>query len=307
MSTYLTDLKTDVRNLLRDIPDSTSDRIITDTQLSAIITEQAALDFNNDFPRKRKKFVQGAGEYDYALPSDWVDDFSIGLSIENTIGSQTPELVEGKDWIIYEPDTRNYTIDNATEAGTSVTTATAAEAIFFRDGNVVTIGDDDASESNRVVTNGVSSTGVIIVAALANDYDSNPYIKQQKVLRFLYDSPSTTDAFLFEYTTTHTYSESEFTVPTNLQGAFKYLCTAHACAVMANHYGYSSDPSLDADTVDHLEKGSLWWEKYNSYKKLYDQHLGKDDRKVSAATAKGEYDISMPWGGDHIYHPRKWR
>jgi len=303
MSTYLTDMKTDVRNLLQDTPDTSADRIIGDTLLSSLITEQALLDFSRDFPRTLRKFYYGTGEYNYDLPSDWVDDFSVGINIEFDIGSQAPSVKERKDWIVYKLDTSQYTIDNASSGATSVTLSTANEAVYFRDGDRVTIADDDASESNYVSADGVYSTGVVTVkTALSNTYDATPYIQQKQTIRFLYESPESSDAFMFIYTTIHTLTESSFTVPTNMQGAFKYLCVSVVANVLANHYKYSADSSIDADSVDYLGKASLWEETANRFKGLYGKHLPK-----GTASAKGEYDLLLPWGREHIFHPKAWR
>ena len=296
-------MKTDVRNLLQDTPDAEADRIIGDTLLSSLITEQALLDFSRAFPRTRKKFYYGTSEYNYDLPSDWVDDFSIGIDIEFDIGGQAPSVKERKDWIVYKLDTEQYTIDNANADATSVTLSTANEAIYFRDGDRVTIGDDDATESNYVSTDGVYSTGVVAVkTALSNTYDATPYIQQKQTIRFLYESPESSDAFMFIYTTIHVLTESSFTVPTNMQGAFKYLCASVAAQVLANHYKYSSDSSIDADSVDYLGKAALWEETTGKFRELYESHLPKE-----TASVKGEYDLLLPWGREHVFHPKSWR
>lgn len=303
MSTYLTDMKADVRNLLKDTPDEAADRIISDTLIESLITEQVLYDFSMAFPLEKKRYYYGTAEYNYDLPSDWQDEFSIGKDIEFDVGNQTPTIKERKDWIIYEPDTTQYTLDNSTAGTTSLTLATANEAVFFNDGDRVMIGDDDASESNYIATDGNYSTGVIIVStATTYTYDASPYIRQKECIRFLYESILSSEAFLFTYTTAHTLTESSFTVPTTKQAAFKYLSAAIVAQVIANHYKFSSDSSIDADSVDYLGKAVLWEETATKFRNLYLPHLPKQ-----TASVKGEYDIMLPWGRDHVFHPKSWR
>ena len=315
MSTYLTDLKTDVRRLIKDDPSSTSDYVISDTILASAVSDYALLEFSNVSPYKVKKYYAGLGEFSYALPSDWDTNFSKILSIEYESGEQVPNITEGKDYILYEPDVSHYTIGNATAAATSVTLSTATNALFFKDGDVITIGDATTSESNRVVTNGNGTTGVVVVAALTNTYNSTPYICKQSVIRFKDDSPGTTSAFLLEYTTIHTLDESTFTIDAHLKPGFKYLCAAIVCELIAADFGYSTDASLSADNVDYLAKAEFWTRKAEKFRALAAKFIGSLAAEAEGAEAggpdgasvTGEWDISTPWGSEHVFHPYKWR
>ena len=193
MPTYLTDMLADVRDLLMDNPTASADRMLSAALLTSAVSELGVYKFSHDWPYKIRKSYQGAGEYDYALASDWQNDFSTPLAVEFPPTSQEPEEQETKAFMLYEPDISSYTINNATTSATSVVLTTKADALFFHDGDVVTIGDGDASETNRVSVDGVSSTGIVVVGTgLSYVYDSSPYIKRQKVLRFLEDAPATT-------------------------------------------------------------------------------------------------------------------
>jgi hypothetical protein len=315
MSTYLTDMKAAVRTLIKDDPSSTADYVITDTILTTAISDFALLEFSKDSPYKVKKYYAGLGEDSYPLPSDWTTNLSKILSIEYDVGDQNPAINEGKDYTLYEPDVSHYTIANASAAATSVTLSTVANGLFFRDGDVVTVGDADATESNRVTVDGSGTTGIVKLAALSNTYDSTPYICKQSVIRFKEDAPGTTSAFLLEYTTVHILTENVFTIDTYMQGGFKYLCAGIVCELIAANYGYSSDSSLSADNVDYLGKAEFWQRKADKFRALAAKFVGSlaasgDGEKAGGpdgASVTGEWDVSMPWGSEHVFHPKKWR
>jgi len=305
MSTYLTDMKADIRGILKDDPSSTADYQLSDTELGTIISEQALLRFSFDHPYVKRKFYVGTGEYDYALPSDWSDSFSRIASIEYDIDSQAPDIQEGKDWILYESDDTEYSL-SGTASGTSVTCTTVSQALFFHDGNLIKIGAGTASENTYVTADGVSATGVVAVEALSGTYSSSPYIKRVKCFRFLYQSPETTETFMMEYTTLHTLTESTITIDTAWRAAFKYLCAVVCSEHLSHKYGYWSDSSMGADIVDYSAKADYWRSRAKDLIVVYKSFSG-EEKDVVPASAKGEYDISLPWGTDHVFHPRKWR
>jgi len=307
MSTYLTDMLADVRDLLMDNPTASADRMLSTALLTSAVSELGVYKFSQDWPYKIRKYYQGAGEYDYVLPSDWKDDFSTAIAVEFPATSQEPDEQESKAFIIYEPDVASYTISNAVAAATSVTLCTKAQALFFHDGDVVTVGDADASETNRVSVDGVAATGVVTVGtALASTYDSTPYIKRQKVIRFLEDAPATTQTFLLTYTTLHTLTEATITISDALRPAFKILCSSLASSLIASKYRYSKDPSINADSVDHLAKADMWDAEAKRLMKMYRDWQGGGE-EVNPASVKGEYDLTFPWGAEHVFHPKRWR
>src|SRR4030066_8819 len=208
MSTYLTDMKADIRGILKDDPSSTADYQLSDTELGTIISEQALLRFSFDHP--------------------------------------------------------------------------------------------------YVTADGVSATGVVAVEALSGTYSSSPYIKRVKCFRFLYQSPETTETFMMEYTTLHTLTETTITIDTAWRAAFKYLCAVVCAEHLSHKYGYWSDSSLGADIVDYSAKADYWRSRAKDLIVVYKSFSG-EEKDVAPASAKGEYDISLPWGTDHVFHPRKWR
>ena len=308
----LTSVKADVRRLLQDEADSSDDYILSDTSLEELIDEQAIYQYSKDKPYKKALYYRGTGEYSYDLPSDWVNEFSIGLSVENDVDNQIPDEIPEDEWMIFTPDVATYTLDNVSNGDTSVTLSTAGEAIFFKDGDVVTIGDDDATETRTVQTDGVASTGVVIIDTIteADGYDSSPYIQAKRVLRFLQTSFTTSETFLFRYTTTHTLTDSTDTIPAGDLFGFKYLCAAVAADVISNHYKYSTNSSIDADAVDYLTKAEQWETAAKRYYELYKGYvLGSDTAKpdVEGASVVKDLDKPLPWQREPIFHPKEWR
>lgn len=304
MSNYLDDEIQKIRRLLQDNPADSTDFVLGFVDLQSIVDEHILYLFSAEVPRIRRKFYAGEGEYDYALPDDWLEDYSVALSVEYEEGAQIPDVEEPDDWIIYEPDIRTYDIADASTGGTSVTLSTASNALYFKDGHVITIKDGTNSETNRVVTDGDTSTGAVVVSALSNDY-TGATINRERVLRFLNNSPSNTSAFILKYTTAHTLTNSENTIPVALRPAFRELGAAIAATIIANHYRYSHDSSLSADSVDNLEKASQWdgvsKKHYSSFKMM----LGSST-DVTAANATAEWDVQFPWRREYVFRPNSW-
>jgi len=306
MSTYLTDMKTSVRNLIMDIASTSSDYEVTDALLAEIISDFAIYDFSKDFPQKKKKFYYGVAEADYALPNDWVENFSVIEKIEYPAGNNPASFIETSDFEVYEPDDSHYTISTAAAAATQVTLSTAGEALYFFDGDYVIIADDDASETNRVAADGASGV-VTLTTALANTYDATPYIYKPDVIRFISGDPGATESFVVYYTTVHTLTESTITLTTAERAVFKYLSGALYAQRLANKYGYSSDSSIEADSVDYSSKADFWRNMYKDFMKSYlGYRVDEKGADVQAASARGEWDIEFPFGGQHIFHPNKW-
>jgi hypothetical protein len=264
-----------------------------------------ALDsYSNDRPREVTEDIRGAGEHDYALPSRWSDDFSVIKFIELPAGNQDPTLKEGEDWEIYKPDEDKYTIDNATASETEVTTSTAGDAFFFKDGDVVEVGDGSNTETNRVATDGIEGTGVIAVAALANNYTSSPYVRRMRVLRFLQETPQTSEIIRLGITARHFIED---TAPTGERDTTS-IPTADYPAVSHLVASLAADSIADRMAGEEFQEFREHWEAIaKKHMSIYDRHVGKGDVDVVGADGEVDLDISYAWGSDYLFHPKKWR
>jgi hypothetical protein len=84
-------------------------------------------------------------------------------------------------------------------------------------------------------------------------------------LRFSYVIPSATESALVSYTTPHTLTDEECTVPDGEADAFADLVAACACEALAALYIQSTDSSISADVVDRRTKS----QEYRSQAKLF--------------------------------------
>jgi len=78
--------------------------ILKSNEVDGFITS-ALSTYSKDRPLKKVKEYSGDGNYDYSLPSDWIEEFSgvIG-DIEYPAGYQIPEYLPFEDWIIHETE-----------------------------------------------------------------------------------------------------------------------------------------------------------------------------------------------------------
>jgi hypothetical protein len=280
---------------------------LQDSEIEDLISK-AVERFSRDMPYEKVKDIAGQKEHQYELPSDWEDDFSIVVGIEMSCGDQKPTAKEPKDYGTYTPDTTAYIIDSASESDTEVTTSTAAEALYFCDGDIVSIYDDSNSETNWVSSDGVSSTGVIAVKnALSNNYTSNPKIKKLKHLRMYADEPDTDEFFRLTYTLFHTLTNSTKTIPTVDYEAFLDLTSGVCAMVIASRFAHSQESSIDADAVDYAGKATLWRDHANDFFKSYEKHIGIKDGEQKPINVQAEYDTQFMWGRDFLFHRKSWR
>lgn len=63
---------------------------------------EAVQRFSQKRPRELAKEIAGDGSYDYALPTEWVEGFSVALQVEYPAGEQEPNYPDDNDWTIYQ-------------------------------------------------------------------------------------------------------------------------------------------------------------------------------------------------------------
>ncbi len=74
---------------------------ISTTERDAFISE-AVMVYSQDRPREMVSAITGAGTYEYDLPDDWTDGFSVALAMEYPAGNQIPTYVDESEWLIYQ-------------------------------------------------------------------------------------------------------------------------------------------------------------------------------------------------------------
>lgn len=301
----LSDAEERVKRILGDTELETAKRLLKDDLEYQDAIENSLRELDRDNPYVVTEDIAGAGEHDYELPSRWVNDYSVIKSVEFPAGSQQPELIEGEDWGIYIPDEDKYTVSNIGSGATSVTCSTVTDALFFKDGNVVQVGNDSANEILRVTTDGVTSTGVIAVEATSAAYSgSSPFIRRLRVLRFLEDAPGVTDVIRLRMTAQH------FLVNTAPTGEID------TDSIAADDYeAFTMNVASRAAKMIMVRMAGSEFESYVAHWKTvhedcltsYNRHFGKGDVEVRGADGETELDITYQWGSDYVFHPRQWR
>jgi len=104
----LTDATTRVRQNLKDTALSGSGaQLLSDTEITSQLSG-AVNTYSQTRPQLKVKEYTGDGStYDFTLPTDWEDEFSMiigGMNekIEYPAGEQVPTFIEDEDWMIYD-------------------------------------------------------------------------------------------------------------------------------------------------------------------------------------------------------------
>lgn len=296
-----------VRRILKDTGSTDALKMLLDTELNERIDDAAHI-YSDDKPRVLSRNIIGDSENDYDLSSDWQANFSTIKQIEYPGGESNPQYLEDRDWFIYEPDDTQYTIASASSGASSVTLSTVGEAVYFKDGDVVEVGDDDATQSIRVGTDGVITTGVVTFKSgetLSNTYDSNQYVKLKRVLRLPNYAPQSSEFIRVEFNARHIHTDSQDTIPTTDYEAFTHLCAALAAESIANKFRTSTESSYPSDSVGHLDQASLWSDAAGKHRDIYNNHIGKGNEPQRAVMAQIDIDTNYQSGNDFLMHPRR--
>ncbi len=282
------------------------DELLSDTVIQALIGDAVEL-YSKHRPRLRRQEVIGNSEHEIALPSDWLQEFSNLMRIEYPSGAQAITIEDSNDYQIVYVDNTNRTISNASSGATSVTAPTAADAGYFRNGEIVTVGDDDATETNWVSANGNTTTGVIALKnALANTYDATPYIVKLNHLHLMAATPTSSDYFTLEYNGQHTHTDSTDTILNNDYEALTHLMAAICGRTIQAVFAKKQMSTMDADAIDFGAKADAWSQIAVAQRQLYNDHMGLGgDVKVKGSSFVGDMDSRYSWGRNWLTHARR--
>jgi len=266
--------------------------------------DDATLLFSDDRPRILRQEYLGNSEHEFAVPSGWVNDFSTLRRIEWEAGNQTREFLEEDKFEVIRTDTTNRTIDNASSGATSVTISTATEAGYFKDGEVVTVGDASNTETNWVTADGNTTTGVVTVKnALANTYNSTPYIVKQDHILLRSAEPSSNTYFVVEYTGRHTHDDSTDSIPTVDYRAFLHLGASLVAYSIADQMGKHVTTDFDGASTDHLENAEVWRTNGEKHQEIYESYVKRGtDAEVRPYSITRDTDARFSWRRNLLFH-----
>ncbi|MHC4076178.1 MAG: hypothetical protein ACYSRZ_07180 [Planctomycetota bacterium] len=279
--------------------------LLSDTEIKALI-DDAVLQYSRDIPLEKKLEVVGNNEYEYGLPSDWINEFSIVDKVEYPAGEQIPNFIDQNEFEVVEKvDVTERTIDSASAAATQIVLSTATEAVFFKKGEIITISDADASETNQVAADGNTTTGVVTVkTALANTYDDTQVVKKKAFMRFLNNNPISSDYFAYYYRTKHTLTDTsaDDTIPSIDLEAVNHLAASFCAMAIAAEFAKKQMSTIDADSIDFGAKSDQWQEIAKSNAKIYADHIGKGESGKSASGIIADLDSTFGWGRRWLHH-----
>ena len=131
-------------------------------------------------------------------------------------------------------------------------------------------------------------------------------------IRFLTFIPASGKTIKYDYTIPHTFGDTTNTIKDADADAVLNLAAAFCFWALAAKFAQSSDPSIDADVIDHQRKSDLYNELGNNRLTYYRAQLGIGDEAKNKAVATAgvsikEYDIKRPGGSDFLTHPARYR
>ena len=284
--------------------------LLSDVEIKALI-DSAVLEYSKDVPLIKKAETIGNGEYEYSLPSDWINNFSFVDKIEYPAGEQNPNFIDRNEFEVVEKvDTTDRTIDNATSGDSSITLSTVTEAGYFKKGEIITISDADASENNVVTADGNITSGVVTVKnTLTNTYDSTPVVKKRSFVRFLTTAPISSDYFTLYYQTKHAFDETTAndTIPSIDLDPVLYLSAAYCALAISADFAKKQQSTLGADSVDFGMKSDQWQKVADKNRKIYTDHVGKGEGGKKASGIIGDLDSRYSWGRNWLFHGQRTR
>jgi hypothetical protein len=124
-------------------------------------------------------------------------------------------------------------------------------------------------------------------------------------LRFLRDTPATGKTARVTFTALHTLTASSASIPSSDEDAVAALGAAYACEALSNHYAKTTEPTLQADVVDHRSKSQEFAGRAKRLRALFLSSLGiKDENEVAPASGTRDWFTDSSWGEDRLLHPR---
>lgn len=130
-----------------------------------------------------------------------------------------------------------------------------------------------------------------------------------KYLRFVNYTPAATEDIRVIYSTLHTVTVTgTSTVSDYDEEAVQALAASYFCIIVAASFAHSGDSSISADSVDHKSKSSEYNSLKKTFRKIYLDHMGLDEKNtVKAASQNFDWDIEGSWSSDKLTHKSKYR
>jgi hypothetical protein len=132
-------------------------------------------------------------------------------------------------------------------------------------------------------------------------------------LRFLEDTPTSTNIFTIKYGIPHTFSDSDNTLPTSDARAFCHLVASKVAYAISAKFAQHQDSSIGADAVDYGGKQSLWADVAKDQRGMYNDFFGLSDDGGDGATSApaaglfADTDFALAHGRPFLTHDSRYR
>ena len=109
-----------------------------------------------------------------------------------------------------------------------------------------------------------------------DDYDDNYWDGSTRYLYLPNHAPAATEALRVRYTAPYTATNGAYDIPAADFHAVCQLAAGLCAQAIAAKYSRSSDSTIAADSVNHLERSERWAARAREFIRLYEQFVGVD-------------------------------
>ena len=286
-----------------------SQDLITDTEIISCI-DSSIEEHSKAFPQEGRWDVIGNGEYNFPLPDDWSDNFSVVLDVEYPVGFQNPELYDRNSFKVVKVDTDAYPIANALLAAISVTLSTVANAGYFKKGDLLSLTTGSTSYDNWASANGSAAGVVTLKNALAAALNSTPTIAKQNHFRLLDSSPLSTELITIVYSLPHVLDDdsANTTLPVNDAKNVIRLSAYYVALAIAANFGKYKSSSITADSVDYAGMTEKWMDIADKQLKIYNKYFGiGEEADAKSGGIVAELDMRTSTGEKYFWQGSRYR
>lgn len=124
-------------------------------------------------------------------------------------------------------------------------------------------------------------------------------------------SPATSETLTITWTAPHVVSAATSSIPEGHFRAVATLGASYACLQLAGFYAQAGDATIAIDSQDPRTKSDVYRSLARDFRARYRTFFGlpPDDQELSvpAASIIVDLDRNYSWGGNMMFHPRRWR
>lgn len=266
-----------------------ADERISSSTIMDILAQGALPEFSSKSPRNIVTEYVGNSEYNRELPSTWLAHDSIIKAVfDSNIGQGRGDYDLNNIMVVEDVDDTARATSNISSGASSVTFSTASDAGFYRIGDVIEIKNTSAlsGETNWASANGNTSTGVLTLKNTTSAaYSSTPIVRKKNHIRFLTQTPGTSDYFSIKHTGIHIHTDTQDTIPSKQYWAFVSLCCALCARALAADFAKFTDSSFTGDAVDYSTHTDKWQTVADKFMQDYLDRMGASESPKTKAAA----------------------